>query len=256
MKYLRLFDTEAEYNSALLDLPNISFVKATGNVYYNGKHAVDRVLNAPLMDVCVARGWAKESENYLTYEEAAVVSTIYIQDLITYEVESAWEFKYFTGLTAISYDGLTGENSTKLKYLYIPDNYTGEIFSIRTVINNVSVILFPNIIKMHHSGNGGYPNYGPNASPERLAQPGWEQSILYLNSGILQTHTNSYLGFWKTIIAECSPFSSGDLVTGTVQQLRLYVKDEDVEAWQALTPWKRNPSSVKPISEYTGDMDY
>lgn len=254
MKHLRLFETEADYTAATLDLPVISYVKRTGNVYYNGKHAVDRVLNAPLMNMCVANGWAKESNDYLTYEEAAVVSELPVVGLITYEVESAWELRYFTGLTSISYSGITTA-SDKLKYLYIPDNYTGSPFNIRPVINSAFLLLFPNIIKLHQGGVGVYPGYQPDYSQTRGESDEYNNSILYVPSTITSS-ASSYLGYYKTIIAMCDPINFGNQVASVVQKMALYVKDEDVEAWQALTPWTRNPSSVRPLSEYAGDTDY
>jgi len=256
MKHIKLFKTEAEYETGVTALPCVSYVESTNEVHFDEKHAVDRVYNAPLMNMCVAKGWAKESENYLTYEEAAVVSVINIQDLITYNVESAWEFKHFTGVTTISYDGLTGEQSTKLKYLYIPDNYASTPFNIRPIVNNVAVLLFPNIIKMHHSGVGQYPSYQPDYHPTRGESDEYNNSILYIPAGITRVGDAAYLAFFKTIIAMCNPVIFGDEIPQNVAKMTLYVKDEDVEAWQALIPWSKNPSSVRPLSEYTGDTDY
>lgn len=255
MKHLRLFETEADYTAATLDLPVVSYVKKTGNVYYNGKHAVDRVLNAPLMNMCVANGWAKESNDYLTYEEAAVVSELPVVGLITYEVESAWELRYFTGLTSISYTGITTA-SDKLKYLYIPDTYNGTPFNIRPNINSARLLLFPNIVKLHQGGAGEYPGYQPDYTQTRGESDEYNNSILYIPAAVTASGAACYLGYYKTIIAMCNPISFGDQNSTVVQKMTLYVKDEDVEAWQAITPWKRNPSSVRPLSEYIGDTDY
>ena len=255
MKHLRLFETEAEYNAATLDLPVVSYVKQTGNVYYNGKHAVDRVLNAPLMNMCVANGWATESNDYLTYEEAAAVSVLQVADLITYEVESAWELKYFTGLGTISYSGVTA-GSDALKYLYIPDTYTGKLFNIKPQIDGTYILLFPNIIKMHLGGTGMYEGNQPTYTEERGSSSNYRDSILYIPSTVTSVGYFPSLGYYKTIIAMCNPYKFGDQTAAVLQGMALYVKDEDVEAWQAQNPWKNNPSSVHPLSEYTGDPDY
>lgn len=47
-----------------------------------------------------------------------------------------------------------------------------------------------------------------------------------------------------------------DMSTAEVQQITFFVEDDQVEAFQALTPFKRSPANVHALSEYTGDTDY
>lgn len=254
MKHLRLFETEADYTAATLDLPVISYVKKTGNVYYNGKHAVDRVLNAPLMNMCVANGWAKESNDYLTYDEAAIISTINTSDFATYEVVSAWELKYFTGLTSITFATVVVPT---LKELYIPDTYTG-YYAAAVIINNKNACWCPNIIRLHVGDNAQIKNcYAyPLASRE-----GFNNSIVYIGENAKWVGSGTYplFSMFKTAIIMgegVSSRGSADMATADVQQITFFVEDDQVEAFQALTPFKRSPSNVHALSEYIGDTDY
>lgn len=199
MKHLRLFETEADYNAATLDLPVVSYVKKTGNVYYNGKHAVDRVLNAPLMNMCVANGWAKESNDYLTYEEAAVVASINMTDFATYEVVSAWELKYFTGITSFTSSTV---QLPLIEYFYIPDTYTGYFYHDYTGGNEN---LFPNIIKFHISDSM------TTLRTERIApttnRTNFSGSIVYLGKNITTAGGSPRYPFvqFETVIFAAEP---------------------------------------------------
>ena len=253
MKHLRLFETEADYNAATLDLPVVSYVKKTGNVYYNGKHAVDRVLNAPLMNMCVANGWAKESNDYLTYEEAAVISTVKVLDFVTYNVVSAWELKYFTGLISFDYTGIVKNSTTSslFKYIYIPDNYTGECFNVFYPQGNS---LFPNIVKVHNSNNSdSLPAYQQEYNATRGATDEYAESILYIGEGVSNTKNSAHLSFFKTIILMCAPFNIGG---NAKSNMTVFVKDEYVDEWKTKTPFSSYPNIIHPISEYVGDTDY
>lgn len=55
---------------------NVSYIVETGEVIYGRLHAVDRSINPVIMDICVSQGWAQESNDYLTFEEAASVTDI------------------------------------------------------------------------------------------------------------------------------------------------------------------------------------
>lgn len=116
MNNIKLFDTEAEYAAAQKILPSVCFVRETNKVYCNAKHAVDRALNTPLMNLCVAKGWAKESEDYLTYKEASLITSITATDLVDYEITRLIEMKYFTGVTSINL------NNTPVESFYLNNN--------------------------------------------------------------------------------------------------------------------------------------
>ena len=250
MKHLRLFETEADYNAATLDLPVVSYVKKTGNVYYNGKHAVDRVLNAPLMNMCVANGWAKESNDYLTYEEAAVVPSINMTDFATYEVVSAWELKYFTGITSFT----TSQVQLPLiEYFYIPDTYTGYFQHSYTGSNGY---LFPNIRKYHISDSMTVLRTERIASSSSRAN--FSGSIVYLGKNITTLSGSPVYPFtqFETLIFAAAPMSIKDAEVANIGAQRVFIADEDVETLKTMTPFKRFPNSIFPLSEYKGDTDY
>ena len=250
MKHLRLFETEADYTAATLDLPNISYVKKTGNVYYNGKHAVDRVLNAPLMNMCVANGWAKESNDYLTYEEAAVVASINMTDFSTYEVVSAWELKYFTGITSFT----TSQVQLPLiEYFYIPDTYTG---SFSHGYSGSNGYLFPNIRKFHISDSMTTIQTAKIASASSRAN--FSGSIVYIGENVTTLNGSPVypFTFFETVIFAAAPRGLNDESVANIGAQRVFIADEDVETLKTLNPFKRYTNSIFPLSEYTGDTDY
>lgn len=250
MKHLRLFETEADYNAATLDLPVVSYVKKTGNVYYNGKHAVDRVLNAPLMNMCVANGWAKESNDYLTYEEAAIVSSINLTDLATYEVVSAWEFKYFTGVTSFTTSTV---QLPLVEYFYIPDTYTG---SFSHGYSGSSGYLFPNIRKYHISDSMTTIRNERVASSSSRAN--FSGSIAYLGKSVTTTGGAPVYPFtqFETVIFAAEPITFNPEQVSSIGAQRVFIADENVETLKTLEPFKRYTNSIFPLSEYTGDTDY
>lgn len=250
MKHLRLFETEADYTAATLDLPVVSYVKKTGNVYYNGKHAVDRILNAPLMNMCVANGWTKESNDYLTYEEAAVVPSINMTDFATYEVVSAWELKYFTGITSFTRSQV---QLPLIEYFYIPDTYTGTFYYDYTGGGST---LFPNIRKFHISDS--MTSLRTEVIAGKSARANFSGSIVYLGKNVTsKAGANTYpLCQFETVIFAAAPINFSDASVQEIGAQRVFIADEDVETLKTLTPFKRFPNSIFPLSEYNGDTDY
>lgn len=250
MKHLRLFETEADYNAATLDLPVVSYVKKTGNVYYNGKHAVDRVLNAPLMNMCVANGWAKESNDYLTYEEAAIVSSINMTDFATYEVVSAWELKYFTGITSFVQSSV---QLPLIEYFYIPDTYTG---SFSHSYSGSGGYLFPNIRKYHISDSMTLLR-NEKIAGER-SRDNFSGSIVYLGKNITTNGGSPTYPFcqFETVIFAAEPRDLNGANINTIGAQRVFIADENVETLKTLEPFKRFPNSIFPLSKYNGDTDY
>ena len=251
MKHIKLFKTEAEYENGITALPCVSYVESTNEVHFDEKHAVDRKLNAPLMNMCVANGWAKESNDYLTYEEAAIISTINTQDFATYEVVSAWELKYFTGLTSINFNTVVVPT---LKELYIPDTYTGKYIPT-VVINGQNVAWAPNLIKLHI---GDAVTQSSNCNAELSSnREGFDNSIIYIGENLVSFgFPYALFRMFKTVIIKGSARESTDMRIETLQQLTLFVEDDQVEAFQALMPFKKLPSIIHPLSEYAGDTDY
>lgn len=234
MKYLRLFKTEAEYLAASKELPNVSYVKDTGNVYYNAKHAIDRSINAPLMNMMYALGYA-ENQDYMTYEEAARVKSLNGADFGTYEVVSAWELKFFTAL--FKWPKLA--NSYSLQELYIPDH-------ISTISSSTLAAL--KLKKLHLPESlTALPGYGLGVASNA------QDSILYIGANVTSAPFSTHAAGWGTIISMAPAFAWN--ATGASFPSTIYVKDEYVNDYKAVAPWS-SWGTVKPLSEYTGDTDY
>lgn len=236
MKYLKLFKTEAEYLAANKELPNVSYVKDTGNVYYNEKHAIDRSINAPLMNMMYGLGLA-ENQDYMTYEEAARVPSLNAADFATYEVISAWELKYFTGLVEFP---RFADGTYSLQELYVPD-HIATLSSGRFYVLKLNKLHLPEALT-------ALPNY-------RLGAANVQDSILYIGANIASEPDNSTTADgWGTIICMSPAFKWGKRGNIPVDTT-IYVKDEYVDDYKAVAPWN-TWGTVKPLSEYTGDTDY
>lgn len=247
MKHLNYFNSLNDYKNGITALPCVSYVKETDSVYFDEPHAVDRIYNAPLMNMCVANGWAQESEDYLTFEEAKQVASITLADLVTYEVVSAWEFKYFTNATAVSYTGLAA-GSNPLKYLYFPKISSG-FFQKKAIYQ-----AFPNLIKLHMEASVSDES-GSNSTLLK-SRAGYDNSLIYIgptsNVGIYM----STLYYYKTAIIDGNaraPRGSGNF---DISDMTIYVKDDQVDAFKAIEAYSPYSSNIKPLSEYNGDMDY
>jgi hypothetical protein len=245
MKHLNYFNSLNDYKNGITALPCVSYVKETDSVYFDEPHAVDRIYNAPLMNMCVANGWAQESEDYLTFEEAKQVASITLADLVTYEVVSAWEFKYFINVASVSYTGLTSGNNP-LKYLYFPKIANG-FFQKKAMYQ-----AFPNLIKLHVSSDITDENTPVLAK----SREGYDNSLIYIGPTTKVSIYMSTLYYYKTAIIDGTaraPLGSGNF---NISDMTIYVKDDQVDAFKALDAYSPYSSNIKPLSEYNGDMDY
>lgn len=84
-------------------------------------YAVHKKVNPEVMAICYAQGWAA-NENYLTFEEAAAVTSIGTAFAVN-TVTSFDEFQYFTGVTAIPNSAFNHRYST-LGSITLPPNVT------------------------------------------------------------------------------------------------------------------------------------
>lgn len=234
MKHIKLFKTEAEYETGVTALPCVSYVESTEEVHFDEKHAVDRIYNAPLMNMMYGLGLA-ENQDYMTYEEAARVASLNGEDFATYEVVSAWELKYFTGLVK----GPTfAEGTYSLRELYLPDHLTR--------VGGGS-LRFLRLHKLHlPEALTEIPGYGIGASYE-------QDSILYIGANIVSASPYTVANGWGTMICMSPAFTWRINVGGFAPTV--YVKDEYVNDYKAVVPWN-TWATVKPLSEYTGDTDY
>lgn len=99
------FPNRDSYNEALLTnsllFPHIAKIENEDSIEYADAHAVDRSNNPELMDFCVAQGWAKESNDYLTHKEAWAVNTLGTLLQGNTAIKSFTELKYFINIKAL-----------------------------------------------------------------------------------------------------------------------------------------------------------
>jgi hypothetical protein len=113
------FPNRDSYNEALLAnsllFPHIAKIENEDSIEYADAHAVDRSNNPELMDFCVAQGWAKESNDYLTHKEAWAVNTLGTLLQGNTAIKSFTELKYFINIKALgSRDAFQGCTNLKV----------------------------------------------------------------------------------------------------------------------------------------------
>lgn len=84
---------QCEITIVQIGTSNSATVVATAQIY-----AIKRSTNAPLMDVVYAQGWSA-SPDYMTFDEAAAVTTFGTVFKGNTEITNGEDFQYFTGLT-------------------------------------------------------------------------------------------------------------------------------------------------------------
>lgn len=244
MKYLKLFKTEAEYNTATITLPNISYIRETGNVYYNAKHAVDRSINAPLMNIAVANEWAKESENYLTYEEAARVTSIAKQDLIDYNVVSLLELKYFTGISTVDIKGVTTVERIYIKqgvrWLF---DFTTTALNYIKLSDDVSSLYSNNDSAPAISQYAKYKAESGNVVPNTYIIGGKSTTNFGLKYGYVTSKVNS------VVVPYDSEVIASSLGISLSTCGNVYVPDELVDGYKET--YANYASKFLPISQFT-----
>lgn len=113
MKHLKLFQTNADYESATLDLPNVSYVEETGSVWFN---PVDPFNGYEYVDLGLPSGtlWAKCNVGATSPEEIGLYfawgEVIGYKDINSGKSFSWEDYKYCNG----SYDTLTKYCSSSL----------------------------------------------------------------------------------------------------------------------------------------------
>lgn len=221
MKYINLYKTRVEYNSAIKGFPSVSYIEGTDELIYDVKHAVDKVINPAVMAVCYAQGWAAD-ENYLTFEEAAGVTDMGIAFNSNTDITSFTELQYFINAKNLIGNGLTGffKGCTNLTKVVLPPNVEaiGQHFVFNT---NIKGIDFPESVV----------RIGANIASK--------DDILYKENGYVIIRAASV----PTFHPNTWQFFKG----------RLYVPDASVEAYKA-DQYITFDDRVLPLSQFATDF--
>lgn len=172
-------------------------------------YAIKSSTNASVMAVCYAQGWAANAD-YMTFDEAAAVTSIGEKFRGNTEIITFDEFQYFTGIkTIVAY---AFDQCTALKRIIIPTNVTtmeGRVFLGCTALEYIRV-------PYKLVGFGGYAIF--NNTPQRIVdtEDGWLTN--YLINGVAG-NTGS------------SPFAGGkgELYVNGVRQGIIVVDDSVTE---------------------------
>ena len=125
MKYIKLFETAAQRNAAVLNTPYLVYTKETGVLEVMDVQPIEKATNPEFMALCYAKGWAA-NEDYMTKEECAAVTDAMFASLTKAQlrpVKSLEELKYFTGLTVLPDYGMFDENS-QIEVVHFPPQMT------------------------------------------------------------------------------------------------------------------------------------
>ena len=129
MKYICLFDTEAEYEAKKdeLAVPNVSYCKDTDKIKLLSEHVVDFNGDAEVERICLAN-WDSDGDGKLSFEEAAAVTAIGTKFRSNNKIVDLRCLKYFTKVTS-TVEGAFGV-IPNLIYIGIPSSITN--FHVKT----------------------------------------------------------------------------------------------------------------------------
>lgn len=121
MKYICLFDTEAEYEARKDDLavPNVSYCKDTDKIKLLSEHVVDFNGDAEVERICLAN-WDSDGDGKLSFKEAAAVTTFGTKFRSNNKIVDLRCLKYFTKVTS-TIEGAFG-TIPNLIYISIPSS--------------------------------------------------------------------------------------------------------------------------------------
>lgn len=121
MKYICLFDTEAEYEAKKdeLAVPNVSYCKDTDKIKLLSEHIVDFNGDSAAESYCLSH-WDTNGDGKLSFEEAAAVTSLGTNGFKNNTTINDYRFlKYFTGLTTLPGSCFTGSSGYNVNFSYI-----------------------------------------------------------------------------------------------------------------------------------------
>lgn len=123
MKYICLFDTEAEYEAKKdeLAVPNVSYCVDTDSIKLLSEHVVDFNGDAEVERICLDN-WDSDSDGKLSFEEAAAVTAFGTKFRSNNKIVDLRCLKYFTGVKS-TIEGAFGV-IPNLIYVSIPSSVT------------------------------------------------------------------------------------------------------------------------------------
>ena len=251
------FDTFEDYSNGSRTVPSVSLVKEDGSVWYDFLQAVNRPINPEFMNACIEKGWAKESTQYLTFEEAANVAHPLGLAGNT-KIKSLDELKYFTGVSML----FNFQNMTSLESIVYPPNVT------RYDPTYTPSYIFRNCNKLDKVDLNNI-TFNPFCQGYINENPSFRQLILSSNISSIPQGTFSSSASAATRIKSMKiPYNGILTVTGGNNQnrdalsiCRFYVPDDLLEAYKTDTStkysgsaWSTVKSRIFPISQW--DIDF
>lgn len=136
MKNIKIYNTDADYQTALASLPKIhvAYSKDNDSLHFGGvKKVVDYITEEEygehVFDVFRAQGWIAEDAHVMSMQEARAVTNLGQAFYNDTEIEDATFLRYFTELTELTaysagqWKGFNG--CTNLKKIVIPRDISG-----------------------------------------------------------------------------------------------------------------------------------
>ena len=243
------YDTHEAYNSSARPIPSVSLIKEDGSVMYDFLQAVNRSINPELMDACVAKGWAKESTNYLTFEEAADVVSLSFNG--NTDIKNLEELVHFTGLNNIGIAAF--QNMNNLEKITMPP-FNGYVEPVPSNVfqgcANLDVV------------DATHVNFNPTCAQmfnanTKLRQVYFGEKVSTIKASTAAFGTNNIRAIqlhYQGVVTVESP-------QNTFGAIRWYVPDEYLEDYKTDTStkymgngWSTIASRIFPLSQW--DIDF
>jgi hypothetical protein len=271
MKYIRLFNTQAEKDATSLIPPYLVYTKETRELEMQDVTPINSADDPELMALMYSWGWA-EHEHFMMFDEcAAVTDAQFASKAGTSESDSLFvgikdfsSLQYFTGLTTIPHYCFKAASSiTRIIFPESVDTIGNYIFS-KNACTGVADMSKTKITRCPLFWNGS--NQCGNL--KGLSLPA---TCYYIGNGSqgvwdgLASRTGNLLWFKipSTQKVCCTRYSIG---TSSISKLRLYVPDDMVETYKTdtetdgqaagrSTAWSTYANNFYPMSQWQTDVN-
>ena len=253
MKYLRKFETEAQYTEAIIVPPCVSYIEENNSIKYDKKHAIDYNINPVLMNLMYAWGYAS-SPKFMTEEECANVSISELYKKVNSEppvqgtVFTFREFKYFThpissyAEMVYTWQGVFALNPYVTEWEYPPQLdgvYSGSNLNVSPVLG---------IAKKIKIGNSMTRFVGMLfANNKNIEELDYGSNNTYLGPYSFSNCTN----LKKLVIRNPTPPTAHRPLTlkNMHPDVKIYVPDDAVDTYKATTDFSAVADKIYPLSD-------
>lgn len=279
MKHIKLFETTAERNAAVIKTPYLIYTKENDTIEVLDEQPIERITNRPLMSLMYSKGFAANA-NYMTLEECAAVTSDQFDALTSADVKNIVtfnEFKYFTGIINLPLYAQFN-SSVSLEEIHFPSQITMFKEVSYDTTNRIVFSLCPQLRKVVFPDNfktwntkGTLFNGCPKmknidfsntklAYLENKVSTGTDLNSLSLPATIQGYHgtpvtfktSGAKYGWLKFLMEDAIDVGQTSRIGSTT---RIYVPDSSVDTYKESETYSSFADQIYPVSQWQTDID-